>query len=535
VARKGRHSRGVHSKNGRRTVATPANSVALGVADPTPTHDVFLAVVPDVVAANPAFVAAPDEPAPTTITATPDAPANRASITVPGVSGTEPLFAPVPETSYVNPMFTAAPDGLIADDAPPDVSDRPSSSVATEPAPPESVSPTLILTSGGRTRVRRRARWVLSAIGVVVVVVAAGAAIQLTRPIPRPVVRSIFVAPSRVPGVAPSLPWPAKGEAAVSVPALGIDVESAPEPSVPIASLTKLMTAYLILTDHPLSPDAQGPMVALTAADQAEAAADQAAGATAVPVVPGELLSERQLLDGLLVHSANNFADALARWDAGAVPAFVQKMNQTAAALGMRATHYADTNGLSAATVGSADDELRVAQADMDIPTFAAVVDQRSVRLPIAGVLSNYVSSVGLAAEHDVAGRLVLVLAAVTGQPGADPLAAANVADVRLIGAVGSGLTLVPLLERGAPVATVTAPWPSGRVVATTSSALTLVGWPGQRLDVRMTSDPPPPGAPSGTRVGTLSAAVGPEREVAGVAIDGRISVPTWRWRVLRG
>ena len=68
----------------------------------------------------------------------------------------------------------------------------------------------------------------------------------------------------------------------------------------------------------------------MTAADQAEASAEEGAGATNVPVQPGEKLTERQLLNGLLVHSANNFADVLARWDAGTVPAFVAKMNATA-------------------------------------------------------------------------------------------------------------------------------------------------------------------------------------------------------------
>ena len=50
----------------------------------------------------------------------------------------------------------------------------------------------------------------------------------------------------------------------------------------------------------------------MTAADQAEADLDEDSGATNVPVQPGEVLTERQLLDGLLVHSANNFADILA-------------------------------------------------------------------------------------------------------------------------------------------------------------------------------------------------------------------------------
>ena len=53
-----------------------------------------------------------------------------------------------------------------------------------------------------------------------------------------------------------------------------------------------------------------------------------------VLVRPGEVLTERQVLEGMLVHSANNLADTLACWDAGSLPAFVAKMNATAAVAG---------------------------------------------------------------------------------------------------------------------------------------------------------------------------------------------------------
>ena len=92
------------------------------------------------------------------------------------------------------------------------------------------------------------------------------------------------------------------------------------------------------------------------------------------------------------MHSANNLADVLAQWDAGSIPAFVAKMNAAATALGMTHTHYADASGLDPGTRGTAGDELLVTQAAMAIPTFAAVVAQPSVTLPVVGVLSNYVS-----------------------------------------------------------------------------------------------------------------------------------------------
>ena len=89
----------------------------------------------------------------------------------------------------------------------------------------------------------------------------------------------------------------------------------------------------------------------------------------------GEQLTERQLLEGLLVHSANNFADALAAWDAGSLPAFVDKMNTTAAILGMTGTHFADPSGLDATSESTPADLLRLARWDLASPTFAQIAD----------------------------------------------------------------------------------------------------------------------------------------------------------------
>jgi D-alanyl-D-alanine carboxypeptidase (penicillin-binding protein 5/6) len=314
------------------------------------------------------------------------------------------------------------------------------------------------------------------------------------------------------------------------------------------------MTAYLTLHDHPLAAHALGPILTLTSADQFEAAAEAVAGATSIPVQAGEQLNERQLLDGLMVHSANNLADVLARWDAGTVPAFVTKMNATAAALGMRHTHYADASGLDPGTAGSAGDQLRLTAAAMAIPTFAVVVAQTSVTLPIAGVLYNYVKLVGtdgivgvksgftqaamgclvLAGERTVAGHQVLVLAAVTGQPGDDPLDTAGTADVRLIDAVASALRVVPVMTDNVQVATVTVPWSEGDVPVVTARAAELVAWPGQVVRMRMASTVLRPGIPAGARVGTLSVSIGPERDLVPVRMAHGLVGPSLRWRLAR-
>lgn len=403
----------------------------------------------------------------------------------------------------------------------------------------------------------RRRRWPW-ALPVVLVVAVAGVGVQLARPFPAVALQRAVPASAPVAGAIPALPWPTAGEAAVAVPQLGITVDSGAEAAVPIASLTKIMTAYLTLRDHPLSPQAQGPTLTMTAADQADVSAEELEGATNVSVQPGEKLNERQLLDGLLVHSANNLADVLAQWDAGSIPAFVAKMNAAATSLGMTHTHYADASGLDPGTRGTAGDELLVTQAAMAIPTFAAVVAQPTVTLPIIGELTNYVSSVGtddgsvrvvgvksgftqaamgclvLAGEATVAGHSVLVLAAVTGQPGDDPLRGANRVDERLLDATAAGLREVPVTPSGLRVGTVTLPWSHARVPLVATAPITVLAWPGQvpRLDVSTRALHT--GMPAGAKAGTLSASIGHERVSVPVRVPSTLHGPSMRWRLQR-
>jgi serine-type D-Ala-D-Ala carboxypeptidase (penicillin-binding protein 5/6) len=369
-----------------------------------------------------------------------------------------------------------------------------------------------------------------------------------------PVVRpALATTTAAVPGDPPTLPWPTTGQGAVAIPGRGLLMQSGPETPVPIASLTKIMTAYLVLRDHPLAPTAQGPGISMTADDQNEAAADEAAGATSVPVQPGEVLTERQLLNGLLVHSANNFADVLAQWDAGSVATFVARMNAMAVILGMHETHYADTNGLNSQSVSSAGDQLRVAMRAMSIPTFAAVVSQTSIVLPIAGEIPNYVTSIGtdgiigvksgftqaamgclvIAADRMVDGRKVMVMAAVTGQPGMAPLDTANTADIALVDSVATVLRERPVLASHTRAATVETPWDSA-VPADTTRGVTLLAWPGDVVRMSFTPTPVRTGARAGTLAGTLVVRDGAEHFTVPVRTTAPVNDPPLSWKLKR-
>jgi hypothetical protein len=103
--------------------------------------------------------------------------------------------------------------------------------------------------------------------------------------------------------------WPQHGQAALML-GNGRPAASPREQPVPIASLAKVMTAYLALEGYPLSGAQDGFTITVSAAQaQAEAEAVRQ-GQSVVAVAPGEQLTERQLLEALLIPSGNNIAPA---------------------------------------------------------------------------------------------------------------------------------------------------------------------------------------------------------------------------------
>ena len=179
--------------------------------------------------------------------------------------------------------------------------------------------------------------------------------------------------------------WPQRGQAAL-VLGNGRPAASAGEQPAPIASLAKVMTAYLTLERYPLSGAQDGFTITVTE-EQAEA---EAKGQSVVAVRAGEQLTERQLLEALLIPSGNNIARILAAQIAGSETSFLAAMNAEARALGMDHTSYTDPSGFDPSTVSTAADQLRVFRQAMRFPLFRQIVSMASVTLPVAGTLTNF-------------------------------------------------------------------------------------------------------------------------------------------------
>ena len=235
-----------------------------------------------------------------------------------------------------------------------------------------------------------------------------------------------------------AISWPADGVSAAGIGGYGVVAGPGATRPVPIASVAKVMTAYVILHDHPLSANGSGPDITVQASEAAAYPSQVRDGDSLVPVVAGERLTERQALEALLLPSADNVAWILARWDASSQAAFAARMNATARRLGMTGTGYTDPSGLDPTTTSTAADQVRLGMAAMRVPVLAAIAAESTAVVPVAGVVRNTNALLGqdgiaglktgstqaaggcvlVAAWHKASGHTTLIVAAAFGQPG---------------------------------------------------------------------------------------------------------------------
>jgi serine-type D-Ala-D-Ala carboxypeptidase (penicillin-binding protein 5/6) len=182
--------------------------------------------------------------------------------------------------------------------------------------------------------------------------------------------------------------WPGRGQGAYVLDN-GRPAVSPHQQPVPIASVAKVMTAYVVLKRHPLGAADSGPRFAVSQDDVVDTEMRRRDGQSIVDVRAGEQLTERDALMAILLPSANNVAVLVARQVAGSVASFVAEMNRTARALGMSHTTYTDPSGYDDGTVSTALDQLRLARLVAKDKTLAAMMATRSYWLPVAGEVTN--------------------------------------------------------------------------------------------------------------------------------------------------
>ncbi|MFE5189459.1 D-alanyl-D-alanine carboxypeptidase [Streptomyces sp. NPDC056628] len=372
-----------------------------------------------------------------------------------------------------------------------------------------------------RTLVRRVKIWT----PLVILLAIVFAIVQGVRPLPAPTLDLTAQDSFTFEGDKIDIPWPARGQAALDVDGIGSFGSSGDQKPVPIASVAKVMTAYLILREHPLKSGAEGPKIKI---DQSAEDQSKAGQESTVDVTAGDSISQREALESILIASANNVARLLARWDAGSEKDFVAKMNATAGKLGMTNTTYTDPSGLNDTTVSTAVDQVKLAKAAMKEPAFREVaammsyddykgvnhsnwnqlVGKNGVVGIKTGTTTSALGNLVFAAKKEVGGETRTIIGAVVRQPAGGPentiLSAALYGGDQLIRAAQGALEPATVLKKGDVVGYVDDGL-GGRTPVVAAKDVTAVGWAGLKVKLTFAPDEVPHTAKAGTEVGALT------------------------------
>ena len=318
--------------------------------------------------------------------------------------------------------------------------------------------------------------------------------------------------------------WPTNGSAAVGLSGEDILVTNGPKKALPIASTAKVLTALSVLAKKPLMPGQQGPTITLTDADVAIYNQYVAAGGSVVPVNSGEQITEYQMLEALMLPSANNFADSLAIWAFGSLNGYRSFATSYADRLGLTDTHIgSDASGLSPDSTSTAHDLVLLGEAAMQNPILAGIVGLSSTDdIPGAGTIKNVNFLLGTSGivgiktgNTDQAGGVFLSASSaivdakpitiVTAVLGAPTLWQALSTSLPLIRSAQTNFSANTLINANNVVGRYRLPW-GGSVPAATTTATTVKAWNGSTITVTIKLQPTPATSRAGQVVGTVTA-----------------------------
>lgn len=383
---------------------------------------------------------------------------------------------------------------------------------------------------------------VLLPIAAVLVLVAGYCATTLLWPL-------TAVAPEVIPAVAavaapPASPaWPAQGSGAVTVAGMGSSAASAGDP-VPIASITKVVTALVVLDRMPLRPGQEGPAYRFGYADRAEYWDYRERGESALDVPVGGTLSEYQLLQGMLIGSAGNYADRLAGSIWGSDAAFADAAGDWLSRHGIAGITVVEPTGIDPRNTATPDALLTLGRRALADPVIAGIVATPVVDLPGAGIVENtnpLVADPGVtgvktgsletfallaAKEVPVGPTTVSVLAVALGQPDDQ---ARDAAVRALLARTEEELRPFPSVAAGSVVGTIAAAW-GERVDVVAAADAEVALWNGAAATITPAlalTESWEGGAPAGTVTATGPLDASTIDAVLAEAIDG--PSPWWR------
>lgn len=349
------------------------------------------------------------------------------------------------------------------------------------------------------------------------------------------------------PQTAPPLDWPSYGQSAIGTLDGGVIGTSGAQTSVPMASITKIVTALTVLKDKPIPSGQTGPTITLTAEDAARYNQYYIADGSVAKAEAGMQLSEYQLLQGMLISSANNYADTIAVWAYGSIENYLAAAKSYLHEQQLANTVVADASGFSPESKSSAQDLVTLGKLALSQTIIADIVSQKTATIPNVGTLHNTNLLLGtngvvgiktgttdeagscllFAAKYTVGNTPITIIGAALGAP-SHPVLARDV--VSLLDSAKSGFREVSLASLNQQFAVYKSPWgEEAKAIANKNTSVVI--WPGTSVSQEVTASPLKPSENPST-VGSVSFTIGSQTHEAKLVLDKPMKKPGLFWRL---
>jgi len=345
---------------------------------------------------------------------------------------------------------------------------------------------------------------------------------------------------------APTLTFPGYGATAVGAVGFpGILATSGTDSALPLASITKIVTALVTLEAKPLGLQEAGPDIAFTSTDVALYNSYLQRFGSVKPVRSGLVLSYRQVLELTVVASANNYTESLVNWAFGSEAAFLPIANAWLADHGLTSMVLTDSTGMNPANVGTASDLIELGKLALADPLVSELVSTKTASIPNVGDIKNTNKLLGdagvrgiktgtldeanllFAADYEVGGQTVTIVGVMLGAKDHKVLDA----DIlTLLQSVKPGFQEVELAAAGQEYGSYSSRWGDESDVVAAEDA-TVVVWADTAISLLVTARPVTLGV-KGEEVGSLTFTVGTATVEVPLELESTIDDPGPAWRL---
>jgi D-alanyl-D-alanine carboxypeptidase (penicillin-binding protein 5/6) len=361
------------------------------------------------------------------------------------------------------------------------------------------------------------------------------------------------ITPSLISVAAPDNPavelaWPGNGSAAIGAVGFpGVLAQSSDTSVRPIASITKVITSLVVLQEKPLAPDESGPVITMTQRDVDGYHRQISRNGSAEPVAAGIDFTQRQLLDIVLIASANNYAETMARWAFGTEDAFLVAARTWLDAHGLTGIVLYDATGLDPRNASNPADLIELGKIALAHPVISAIVSSATAIVPYVGMIENTNTLLGwngvdgiktgtvelddvcllFATTLTVGTRTIDLIGVVLGSPSHTEL---DSAVRQLLTTAMQGFRDVPLVTAGEKFGTYSSDWEDDSTAVAATSA-SIVVWAGVPVTVSVQMEPISTGA-VGQTVGTVTYTADSATTTVPLTLNDSLEDPGPWWRL---